>query len=136
VAALSLRHAIDHGVWTVLADIVYHDLGLHERTTHALYDAFFARQITNRYYRGLAEVTDVTAAHDLAKLTTSGLLQRRGAGRSSHYEAAPLLMRAIAQALRFDERMLDEASPLTTQRDVVLTALAQRLHVDRRRVPG
>ena len=50
-------------------------MGLNERATHALYDAFFAREVTNRYYRGMADVSEVTASHDLAKLVASGALE-------------------------------------------------------------
>ena len=82
VEALSLRNAVDRVVWTVLEDIALRDLRLRDRTTNALYDAFFAREVTNRYYRGLSDVSEVTASHDLAKLATSGLLEQRGAGRA------------------------------------------------------
>lgn len=130
VAALALRNATDHAVWTVLSDIAVHDLGLNERTTHALYDGFFARQISNRYYRGLAEVSDVTASHDLGKLAASGMMTQRGAGRSSHFVATPRLMQVVARNLEIDEQDIDEHSPLAVQRDVVLMRLAQRLHGD------
>ena len=55
--------------------LVVIDMGLNERTTHALYDAFFAREITNRYYRGMADVSEVTASHDLGKLVAAGVLE-------------------------------------------------------------
>lgn len=130
VAALSLRNATDHAVWTVLADIAVHDLGLNERTTHALYDGFFAREVTNRYYRGLAEVSDVTASHDLGKLAASGMMVQRGAGRSAHFVGTSRLMQAVARATQLDERSIDPDSPLATQRNRLLTGLTQRLHGD------
>ena len=58
-----------------LSDVAVRDMGLNERATHALYDAFFAREVTNRYYRGMADVSEVTASHDLAKLVASGALE-------------------------------------------------------------
>ena len=128
VAALSLRGATEQVIWTVLTDLAVHDLALAARTAHALYDAFFAREITNRYYRGLAAVTDVTASHDLGKLVAAGMLRPVGAGRSSHYVGTSRLLRTVARDTRLDERMVDEDQPLDAQRDAVLMALAQRLH--------
>lgn len=128
MAALDLRHQIDKGVWTVLVDIAVHDLGLNERTANALYDAFFNRIITNRYYRGLTGITGVTASHDLAKLVTAGLLRPDGAGRSAHYLGTDRLMHAVAAAAGLDLRAITPGTELSNQRDSVLTALAQRLH--------
>ncbi len=128
VEALSLRNAIDLAVWTVLSDTTVHDLGLAERTTHALFDAFFARDITNRYYRGLADVSDVTASHDLAKLVAAGMLRQRGAGRSSHYVGTGHLMHSVVRGARLDERAIAVGATLAEQRDAVLLALGQRLH--------
>lgn len=128
IAALSLRNVVNLAVWTVLADIAVHDLGLAERTTHALYDAVFAREVTNRYYRGLAEVSDVTAAHDLGKLVAAGMLRQEGAGRSSRYAGTDLLLRAVARGAGLDERVLAEGASATVRRDGLLGALARRLH--------
>ena len=47
---------------------------------HALYDAFFGREVTNRFYRSLADVSVATAVNDLAKLESRGLLKAVGAG--------------------------------------------------------
>jgi Fic family protein len=128
VEALSLRQATDRSVWTVLADMAVHDLSLAERTTHALYDAFLAREVTNRYYRGLADVSDVTASHDLGKLVAAGVLGRRGAGRRSHYVSTQRLYRAVARGAGLEERVVAAGASRTAQRDAVLTALAGRLH--------
>jgi hypothetical protein len=38
------------------------------RVAHALYDAFFGREVTNRFYRSLADVSAATAVNDLARL--------------------------------------------------------------------
>jgi hypothetical protein len=54
----------------------------------------FARQVTNNYYRGMS---DVTAPHDLGKLVAAGLLQARGAGRTTHYVATPALFERVAR---------------------------------------
>ncbi len=102
--------------------------GLNERATHALYDAFFAREVTNRYYRGMADVSEVTASHDLGKLVASGALEARGAGRSAHYVASPALYELVVQHAELDPRWLGTPGKDVAQRDAVLMGLAKRLH--------
>jgi Fic family protein len=128
VEALSLRNATERALWTVLEDIAVHDLGLKERTTHGLYDAFFAREVTNRYYRSLADVSDVTASHDLAKLAASGLLESRGAGRSARYVATPDLYRRAVAAAELDPRWWADTGSPEDARDLAIAGLAARLH--------
>ena len=128
VEALSLRNAVDRVVWTVLEDVTMRDLGLRDRTTNALYDAFFAREVTNRYYRGLSDVSEVTASHDLAKLATSGLLEPRGTGRSTRYAGTHRLMLAVASAADIAAERLPAGGSLEEQRDAVLAAIAERIH--------
>lgn len=128
VEALSLRNATERALWTVLEDAVVHDLGMNERVTHAAYDALFARQVTNRYYRGMADVSDVTASHDLGKLVAAGLLQARGAGRSAHYVATPALFERVARAAEIGPEWLAPDDDAQAQRDRLLTGVARRLH--------
>lgn len=128
VEALSLRNTTERALWTVLQDAVVLDMGLNERATHALYDAFFAREVTNRYYRGTADVSDVTASHDLAKLVASGTLEARGAGRSAHYVATAKLYELVVRQADLDPRWLGAVGDSAAQRDAVLTGLATRLH--------
>jgi Fic family protein len=128
VEALSLRNATERALWTVLEDVTVHDLGLHERVTHAVYDAFFARSVTNRYYRGAADVSGVTASHDLAKLVASGLLESRGAGRGAHYVATAALYRRVLEGADLDVARPAPEAPLEDARDLVLAGLAARLH--------
>ncbi|MBU4557118.1 MAG: Fic family protein [Actinobacteria bacterium] len=129
VEALSLRNTTERALWTVLQDIAVIDMGLNERTTHALYDAFFARDVTNRYYRGMADVSEVTASHDLGKLVASGALEPKGAGRSARYVAAPALYELVVQHAELDPRWLGAPGDTVAQRDAVLMGLANRLHV-------
>ena len=128
VEALSLRNATERALWTVIEDITVHDLRLNERTTHGLYDAFFAREVTNRYYRSLADVSDVTASHDLGKLVASGLLASRGAGRSAHYVATPELYRRVVAIAELDSGWLTGTDSLEDSRDLAIAGLAARLH--------
>ena len=128
VEALSLRNATERALWTVIQDITVHDLRLNERTTHGLYDAFFAREVTNRYYRSLADVSDVTASHDLGKLVASGLLASRGAGRSACYVATPELYRRVVATAELDSGWLTGTDSLEDSRDLAIAGLAARLH--------
>lgn len=128
VEALSLRNATERALWTVLEDIAVHDLRLHERATHGLYDAFFAREVTNRYYRTVADVSGVTASHDLGKLVASGLLQSRGGGRSAHYIATPELYQRVISCAELDSGWLDAGGSREESRDLALAGLAARLH--------
>mgnify|MGYP001032168110 CR=1 FL=1 len=96
--ALLLRNATERSIWTLLEDIAVHDLRLNARVTHALYDALFGRQVTNRYYRSMSDVSDVTAVQDLGKLVAAGLLEPRGGGRTAHYVGTGRLLDAVAAA--------------------------------------
>jgi len=128
VEALSLRNATERALWTVLEDVAVHDLGLAERATHALYDAFFARDVTNRFYRGTAGVSGVTASHDLGKMVAAGLLCGRGAGRSAHYVATPELYRRVVQGAELDAHWWAAEASAEDARDLALAGLAARLH--------
>jgi Fic family protein len=129
VEALSLRNTTERALWTVLRDVAVDDMGLAERVTHALYDAFFAREVTNRYYRGMADVSEVTASHDLGKLVASGALKAEGAGRSAHYVATSALYELAVKDAGLDPAWLGAAGDNVAQRDAVLTGLAKKLHV-------
>jgi Fic family protein len=130
VEALSLRNATERALWTVLEDTLVHDLGLNERVTHAAYDALFARQVTNGYYRGMADVSSVTASHDLGKLVAAGLLEARGAGRSAHYMATTALFERVGRGAGVGDEWLAPQEDLRAQRDLLLTGVARRLHAD------
>jgi len=128
VEALSLRNAVERALWTVVEDIASLDLGLPARTANALFDAVHAREITNRYYRGLGEVSQVTASHDLAKLAASGLLDARGAGRSAHYVGTDRLIDAVTAAVGVPAERVPPQPELAQRRDALLAAVAARLH--------
>ncbi len=124
--ALSLRNATERALWTVLEDVAVHELHLQERATHALYDALFGREVTNRYYRGVAEVSDVTAVQDLRRLVTAGLLEPRGGGRSSRYVGTRKLIDVVAASIGLDGSLLP-ASGLCDRSDALIALLASRL---------
>lgn len=125
--ALSLRNATEQALWTVLEDIVVHDLYLHARATHALYDALFGRTLTNRYYREVADVSDVTAMQDLRRLVASGLLEPRGGGRASHYLGTKRLLETVARSVGVGERLDYAALGFCDAGNALIAALASRL---------
>ncbi len=127
--ALSLRNATERALWTLLADLAVHELYLQERATHALYDAMFGRELTNRYYRGMADVSDVTAMQDLRRLVAAGLLEPRGGGRSAHYVGTDRLLDAVAESAGVDRTLLP-ASGFCERSNALITALAHRTQGD------
>ncbi len=125
--ALSLRHGAEQILWTVLEDIAVHDLGAKPRVVNALWEAFFGREVTNRYYRGLADVPQVTASQDLKQLQTSGLLAPEGGGRSRAYRGTVALMRRVVEAAGLDVDVRGAAVPDEDLRADVVAALAARI---------
>lgn len=124
--ALSLRNAIERALWTVVEDVVVYELHLNGRVTHAVYDALFGRALTNRYYRAVADVSDVTAVGDLRRLVTGGLLEPRGGGRSAHYVGTGRLLDIVADAAGIDRWLLPD-SGFCERSDALIVALASRL---------
>ena len=125
VEALSLRQATERILWLALDDVTKSIASGNERMAHALYDAFFGREVTNRVYRSLADVSVATAVNDLAKLESSGLLKAIGAGRSRRYIAGSRLTGQIAESAGVTPAPGDEA-PLEHQRDAIIVTLAER----------
>lgn len=125
VEALSLRTATERALWTILEDVATEDLGAPPRLANALFDAFFGRSVTNRYYRGLADVQAATAASDLRRLEAAGLLRSVGAGRATTYVGTARLAAGIAAAA--DLAAPEVNAPLGAQRSSIVAALAERL---------
>jgi len=125
VEALSLRQATERVLWLALEDVARQVAGGDGRMAHALYDAFMGREVTNRFYRSLADVSTATAVNDLARLETSGLLAAQGAGRSRRYVAGKLLGVQIAGSAGVASAP-DPQAPVKSQRDALLVALAER----------
>jgi Fic family protein len=123
---LSLRHATERLLWTVLEDIVTHDLDMDPRTANALWDAFFGREVTNRYYRSLADVPQVTASHDLKQLSTSGLLAPDGEGRSRSYTGTLALAQRVTKALDLNVDVRGKGRLDPEVRGDIIAALAEK----------
>ena len=126
VEALSLRQATERILWIVLEDLTESAVGGNSRMAHALYDAFFGREVTNRMYRDLADVSVATAVNDLSRLESSRLLRGVGAGRGRRYVAGSELAAQIAAAAGMSS-VADKEGPLEAQREAILTALAVRV---------
>jgi len=126
VEALSLRQATERVLWLALDDATKAVAGGDGRMAHALYDAFLGREVTNRFYRNLADVSVATAVNDLARLESSGLLRALGAGRSRRYVAGSRLAEQIAEGAGVS-LMVDPEAPLESQRDAIIVALAERV---------
>ena len=124
--ALLLRNATERSIWTLLEDIAVHDLHLNARVTHALYDALFGREVTNRYYRSVADVSDVTAVQDLGKLVAAGFLEPRGGGRTAHYVGVDRLVDAVAAAAEVPMMALP-AGDFCERSNALIVRLASRL---------
>jgi len=125
VEALSLREATQRQLWTLLEDAVMEDLGMPARCADVLYDGFFGREVTNRYYRNLADISTATATNDLARLEASGLIRSTGAGRARSYTGASALIDTVSRMGRLGEPPQD--APEADRRAWVVARLAERV---------
>lgn len=125
IDTLSLREETERVLWALLEDIATEDLGMAPRVADVLFDAFFGRDVSNRYYRTLADISVATATNDLARLDASGLLVANGAGRSRSYTGSEALVSAVAREARIED--VPTASPVEVQRQWVMTRLAERV---------
>lgn len=125
VETLSLKEAAERRLWQIIEDIVTEDLRMPPRLADALFDAFYGREVTNRYYRGIADVSVATASNDLARLEASRFARAVGAGRSAAYVGTEALIQAIAREARLGE--VPGSSPIEEQRAWVVMKLAERV---------
>jgi Fic family protein len=98
VRALDLRERVQQKIWAVVEEAVA-AAGLAPRVANAVWDAFFGRSVSPRYYRPLADVSPATATNDLAGAVAAGLLRPEGRARSRTYLAGDGLYRRIGAAL-------------------------------------
>lgn len=109
VKALDLRERVERRIWTALENIVT-DRTLDPRVTHAVWDAFYQRDVTAGYYIGVTEVSTATATKDLAAATAAQLLNARGERRGRRYLAGPELLTLLARELNIYDLPDDLAS--------------------------
>ena len=98
VRALDLRERVQQRIWTAVEEAVA-AAGLEPRVANAVWDVFFGRSVTPRYYRPLADVSPATATTDLAAAVAAGLLRPQGKARSRRYLAGDNLYTRIGTAL-------------------------------------
>lgn len=122
VRALDLRERTQEQVWTVLEELAQ-DRRLPERTAHALWDAFFGRDVTAGYYRGLADVSAPTATKDLNGAVLARLLEPLGERRGRRYRPARELYEEVAEGLGIES--LPEA--MDGARNRIITVLSERM---------
>lgn len=98
VRVLDLRERVQQRIWRAVEETLS-ATGLDSRVANAVWDAFFGRRVTPRYYRPLADVSPATATNDLAGAVAAGLLRPEGKGRSRRYQAGDGLYPKIGAAL-------------------------------------
>ena len=98
VRALDLRERVQQKIWVAVEEAAA-AAGLAPRVANAVWDAFFGRSVSPRYYRPLADVSPATATNDLAAAVAAGLLRPEGRARSRTYHAGAELHRRIGAAL-------------------------------------
>lgn len=136
VDALLLRQAAEREIWTILEDIATEDLSGPPRFAEALFDAFFGREVSNRYYRGLTDVSIATATNDLGRLEASGMLEAKGAGRTRAYTGTYELAVKIAKTGGVERVLSEPATPLAQLRSAIIAALAGRISAPGHHTPA
>lgn len=127
VRALDLRERVQHRIWTAIEEVVT-AARLDARVANALWDAFFGRSVTPRYYRSLADVGPVTAAHDLARAVAASLLRPEGKARSRRYLPGADLYSRIGAVLGI---RVDGAGEVA--RGIIIGELTRRVSSERPR---
>jgi len=124
VRALDLRERVQQKVWVAVEEAVT-SARLQPRVANAVWDAFFGRSVTPRYYRPLADVSVATATNDLAAAVAAGLLRPEGKARSRKYRAGEGLYPRIGASLgvRVDE-------PGDPSRAIIIGELTRRAAVE------
>lgn len=125
--ALSLKNATEKLLWAALEDITLYELGMDARAANALWDAFFGRVVTNRYYRGVVDLAQVTASHDLKQLQVSGMLRAEGDGRSRAYVGTMRLLRRVAELFDLSVDLGGDGPFDAHVRNSVVAALAAKV---------
>jgi Fic family protein len=98
VRAFDLRERVQQKIWIAVEEAVT-AAGLEPRVANAVWDVFFGRSVTPRYYLSLADVSPATVTNDLAAAVAGGFLRSEGRARSRKYEAGDNLYSRIGAAL-------------------------------------
>jgi Fic family protein len=126
--ALDLRQRVQQRIWRAVEEAV-NASGLEDRVANAVWDAFFGRSVTPRYYRPLADVSPATATSDLAAAVAAGLLRPEGRARSRRYQAGSGLYQRIGAALGLN---IDQSGD--PARGIIIGELTRRVASERKGV--
>ena len=124
VRALDLRERVQQKIWVAVEEASA-AAGLAPRVANAVWDAFFGRSVSPRYYRPLAEVSPATATTDLAAAVAAGLLRPAGRARSRTYGAGDELYRRIGGALGVPVEGLGEPARAAIVGELTRRAVAE-----------
>ncbi|MFA5845157.1 MAG: Fic family protein [Coriobacteriia bacterium] len=130
IEARGISSEVERAVWVALENAAAADLSMPSRAADALFDAFFGRGLTNRYYRSIAGVSTATAANDLVRMQVAGLLEAEGAGRSRSYAGTFRLLARVASEAGVPV-LADAGASLDTQRATILRGIAELLREQR-----
>jgi Fic family protein len=125
VRALDLRERVQQRIWLAVEETVT-AAGLAPRVANAVWDAFFGRTVTPRYYRPLADVSPATATTDLAAAVAAGLLRPEGRARSRTYRVGDGLYPRIGAVVGV--RVGEPGDPA---RAIIIGELTRRVASDR-----
>lgn len=125
--ALDLRERVQQRIWTAVEEAVS-AAGIEPRVANAVWDVFFGRSVTPRYYRPLADVSVATATNDLAAAVAAGLLRPVGRARSRSYHAGNDLYGRIGSALGMSVNESGEPA-----RGIIIGELTKRVASERSR---
>ncbi|MDF1542838.1 MAG: Fic family protein [Anaerosomatales bacterium] len=130
VEAFWLKQAVECEIWGLAEGIAEEILEQPPRLAEALFDGFFGRPVTNRYYRSLVGITGRQATADLTLLTERRLLARVFDQPEEVLTGAFALISAVASAAGVG--LAPEAgSSVDQQRAHVVTAIAERIERER-----
>jgi Fic family protein len=121
VRSLDNREKVERQIWTALEE-TSEDANLERRVANALWDAFFARDVTAGYYRSLTDVSPATATKDLAAAVSANLLKPEGRRRGRRYLPTDHLYDVVGGAL-----FVEVSGPVDTARDQIVAELSRRL---------
>ncbi|MBI1735632.1 MAG: Fic family protein [Candidatus Rokubacteria bacterium] len=125
VRALDLRERVQQRVWTAIEEAVT-GASLDVRLANAVWDAFFGRGVTPRYYRPLADVSIATATKDLAAAVAAGFLRPVGRARSRIYHAGADLYARLGATLG-----VTVADPGDAARATIIGELTKRVAAEK-----
>jgi Fic family protein len=120
--AFDLREATERRLWR-LCSALAESHGLPDRAGNALWEAFFGRAVSARYYAEVCDVSPATARNDLAALIAAGAFEASGRTRGRTYLPTAMAAGAIAERLGSDPAGSDAAA----LRRQALTALAEQV---------